>query len=219
MNLLIMRWAVALAVSWAVASPATPPGAVDTSTAVGVEMETWEAESFRIDLPVDWEQEDLSNRTYLSGTPQDVRAHFRQPAPDGEDASVLFRYTAEPAPENPPPARVLEDLIEDGRAAMSAMPSEEFVYFVQDKGHGCMDGFQLLRHPETVPLSGEPGHHIAFDYEYACFSSGDPIRGWAWVAFSPDGRKHNIVLTAREDVWIEEFETLQAVTASLTLPG
>lgn len=215
MFLLIQRFAVAIAIlSVVTASADLPPDAADSRVAMG----TLEAEAFRIDLPLAWEEQDLSNQTIISPTPKDVRAHFRRPDPDGEGAAVLFQYTAEPAIHEPPSPVALGEEIEEVRAGMADLPPEDFRYYVQDKGHGCLDGFQLLSSPETIPESGQTGHHIAFDYEYGCYNGGYPVRGWAWVAYSPDGRKHNIFMTAREDVWIEDFQTLQAVTGSLTLP-
>lgn len=216
MTIWITHLAVAVAVSLAAASQpmaehAEPPPAA-------TELESWEAESFSMDLPVDWEQVDLSNHTYISSKPTDVRAHFLQPAEDGDGAAVLLQYTAEPAPEEPVPDERILHVLEDARAGMTTMPPDELQYFVEDKGHGCLAGFQIVRPPEMTPVSGMPGQHFAFDYEYGCFNGGVPIRGWAWVAFSPDGRKHNIFMTAHEDIWIEDFETLQAVTASIAVP-
>lgn len=181
-------------------------------------MGTLTAESFQINLPLSWEEQDLSNQTFISPTPKDVRAHFRQAAPDGEGASVLFQYTAEPAPDEPLSREDLEEVIEEKRAGMAALAPEDFTYYVQDKGHGCLDGFHLLGSPETAPASGQAEHHVAFHYEYACSNGGVPTMGWAWVAYSPDGRKHNVFMTAYEHVWERDFATLQEVAASITLP-
>lgn len=209
---LVVTVAISLAVaSPPIAAPAEPPPVVADS-------ESWEAESFTIDLPVDWEQQDLSNRTYLSNSPKDTRAHFFRAAEDGDGAAMFLQYTAEPASEDPVPADTLRGLLEEGIATMAETSPDELQYFVQDKGHGCLDGFQLLRAPEMTPTSGMPGYHIAMDYEYGCFNGGAPVRGWAWVAYSPDGRKHNIFLTAPENVWIEDIDTLQAVAASVAVP-
>lgn len=217
MTMWITNLAVALAV--ALTAPTALPADQGTPDLPGPGgWGTLDAESFQVNLPLTWEEQDLSNRTYLSATPPDVRAHFLKPSAGGSGADVLFQYTADPAPEDPYTAREMEQILEEKRSGMAALPPEEQQYFVQDKGHGCLDGFQLVSEPEAMAMSGNPGLHRAFDYEYGCYNSGDPVRGWAWVAFSPDGRKHNIFLTAREDVWIRDFDTLQAVTSSIVLP-
>ncbi|VXC01063.1 hypothetical protein [Citricoccus sp. K5] len=97
-------------------------------------------------------------------------------------------------------------------------PPEDLQYFVEDKGHGCLDGFEVLRGPETMMMSGAPGVHCGYDYEYASFNDGGPVRGWAWVAYSPDGRKHHIFMTAYEEVWTRDHQILQAVAASVAVP-
>jgi hypothetical protein len=207
---------VAVAVATTVAGqPANPPTGQPVASE---ELRTFEAESFQVRLPRSWEQQDLSNQTFLSPTPKDVRAHFRRAAPGGGGASVLFQYIAAPAPEEAVSAEWMSTALEDGSATMAALPPEEVRYFVQDKGHGCFNGFELVDEPQMVATSGDPGRHLAFDYEYACSSNGVPIRGWAWVAFSPDGRKHNIFMTAPEDVWGRDVATLQEVAASIGLP-
>lgn len=137
MTLWIVRLAVAVATAVALTGqPVEQPVQQSAPEALG----TLEAESFRINLPLSWEEQDLSNRTYLSATPEDVRAHFREPAPDGDGASVLFQYTAEPAHEDSISDEWITEALEEGRTAMAGLPPEELQYVVQDKGHGCRDG-------------------------------------------------------------------------------
>lgn len=183
-------------------------------------MQQITSESFAVQIPDDWEEYDLSNRTYVdpSRPTPDVRRHFGTPrGPETGNRSVAFlSYTSTPGPgagTEIPMDRITAAM---DQALTNLSTDEAQMSFASMEGHGCLDGFESLSETQRTTGYGQPGELTGVWYEYRCANSGAPMRGYALAAYSDDGRRHDLFLTADHDYWEPHDEQLRAVIESIS---